>query len=164
MNISLKGLAERVFNAQAPFVAVYPDAALVWPAWLLLALAVAALTTWRVWSVERQAGVDVDEAWAVLLLAALLVSPLGWIYYLPLATAPLLLMADTGRLPWRIGWVGGAFVLGVGLLYVPMEVTVLGQPSRVATLVLLCLHGWAVLLLWASLVAAPVTTASAVRA
>jgi len=162
MNISLKGLTERVFNAQPPFVAVYPDAALVWPAWLLLALSVAALTTWRVWSLARHTAVD--EAWAVLLLAALLVSPLGWIYYLPLATAPLLLMADGGRLPWRVGWVGGAFVLAVALLYVPMEVTVLGQPSRVATLVLLCLHSWAVLLLWGSLVASPVTTRSAVRA
>jgi len=162
MNISLKGLTERVFNAQPPFAAVYPDPALVWPVWLLLVLAVAALTIWRVASAERRA--PVDEAWAVLVLAALLVSPLGWIYYLPLATAPLLLMADGGRLPWRVRWVGGAFVLAVGLLYVPMEVTVLSHVQRLATLVLLCLHSWAVLLLWGSLVASPVTTRSAVRA
>ena len=68
-----------------------------------------------------------------------------------------LLMADRGRLPWRRGWAGGAFSVAILLLYLPMEVTVLGQPSRVATLVLLCLHSWAALLLWASLVASPMT-------
>ena len=155
MNISLRGLAERLFNAQPPFLPVYPEPALVNPVWLLLACSVIAITAWRLWMSARRAATD--EAWAALLLAALLVSPLGWIYYLPLATAPLLLMADGGWLPWRRGWTGGAFALAILLLYLPMEVTVLGQPSRVATLVLLCLHSWAVLLLWASLVASPAT-------
>ena len=162
MNISTRGLAERIFNAKPPFLPVYSAPALAFPAWLLMASGVAVLTGWRVWSSARPA--DTDKAWATLLVAALLVSPLGWIYYLPLATAPLLLMADRGCLPWRRGWAGGVFSVAILLLYLPMEVTVLGQPSRVATLVLLCLHSWALLLLWASLVASPMTPAATVRA
>lgn len=73
-------------------------------------------------------------------------------------------MADRGCLPWRRGWAGGVLSVAILLLYIPMEVTTLGQPSRVATLVLLCLHSWALLLLWASLVASPMTPAATVRA
>jgi hypothetical protein len=160
MNVSLRGLSERIFNAQPPFLPIYSDPALVVPAWSLLGSVVTALTAWRVWSWHARH--TVDEAWAVLLVAALLVSPLGWIYYLPLATAPLLLMADGGRLPWRRGWPAGAFIVAILLLYLPMEVTVLGQPSRLATLVLLCLHSWAVLLLWVSLLSSRVEPVGAV--
>ena len=162
MNISIRGLAERIFNAQPPYLPAYSAPALAFPAWLLMASGLVVVTGWRIRSSARPA--DTDEAWATLLVAALLVSPLGWIYYLPLATAPLLLMADSGRLPWRRGWAGGAFSVAILLLYLPMEVIVLGQPSRVATLVLLCLHSWAVLLLWASLVASPMAPAAPVRA
>ncbi len=161
MNISVRGLAERVFNAQPPYLAVYPAPALVSPAWLLIASVVAVFTGWRIQSAARRGATD--EAWGALLLAALLVSPLGWIYYLPLATAPLLLMAHSGQLPWRRGWTGGIFVVSMLLLYLPMELTGLGQPSRWATLILSCLHSWAVLLLWASLVASPMTPAATVR-
>src|SRR5262249_52442499 len=49
---------------------------------------------------------DVDRAWVLGLLASLLASPLGWLYYLPFVAGPLLAMARRGDLSPRawIAW------------------------------------------------------------
>jgi hypothetical protein len=46
-----------------------------------------------------------DEAWMITIAGALLASPLGWIYYLPLLTAPMLVVAASHRLPARTWFV-----------------------------------------------------------
>lgn len=48
---------------------------------------------------------DEDRAWLLTTVAALLASPLGWIYYTPLLLGPLVALAHEGRLPawaWRL--------------------------------------------------------------
>jgi hypothetical protein len=149
MNVSLRGLAERLFHAGPPYSSVFAAPHLAWPLWLALAAVVAAVTAWRTW--PGSGTPDVDRLFAVLLLAALLVSPLGWVYYLPLVTGPLLALVVRRDL-WR-GSAGAALALaGLALLYVPMEVTEKGQPSALATVTLASAHGWGVLLLWSALV------------
>jgi hypothetical protein len=148
MNVSLRGLAERLLHAGPPYASVFAAPHLAWPLWLALAGVAAAVTAWRTW--PGRGTPDVDRLFAVLLLAALLVSPLGWVYYLPLLTGPLLALVVRRDL-WR-GPAGAALALaGLVLLYVPMEVTEKGQPSALATVTLASAHGWGVLLLWSAL-------------
>lgn len=73
MNASLLGLWTRVLPP-----------AHVFPVWAASAAVVAAGGVGAVW--RRR---DADVRWAVLILTALLVSPLGWVYYVPLALGPL---------------------------------------------------------------------------
>jgi hypothetical protein len=65
------------------------------PAGLVLGAALALMSL----SAVRDAAED--ETWLVTIACALLASPLGWIYYLPLATAPMISVAKAHRLPSR---------------------------------------------------------------
>jgi hypothetical protein len=151
MNLSLRGTAERLFAGGGPLAAVFEAPTLVVPAsWIAVAL-VAGTTAWRIWPGARGDN-DVDRTFALLLVAALLVSPLGWIYYLPLATPPLLALAHRGAFVGP-GVTRVALALAaLACLYVPVQVTENAQPSALATLVLACAHAWGALLLWTRLV------------
>jgi hypothetical protein len=61
------------------------------PGALIVAVAFVLLVTLAV--VARDRGQPVDRSFALLLLCALLVSPLGWMYYLWLAAGPLAALA-----------------------------------------------------------------------
>jgi hypothetical protein len=51
-----------------------------------------------------------DLAWALILLGSLLVSPLGWIYYLPLAAGPI--VASLGGIgSWVCFWISAYMLL-----------------------------------------------------
>ena len=150
MNISIRGLTERVFNAGVPYAPVWHVPGLSRPAWLLLAGIVALATAARTWPRTSWCS-DVDRTYALLLVAALLVSPLGWIYYLPLVTGPLIALSMRRQIVCA-RWYGVlSLSLALALLYVPMEVTEMGQPKALATLTLASAHGWGALLLWIAL-------------
>lgn len=91
---------------------------------------------------------DVDTGMAAVLLGALLASPLGWAYYVPLLMGPLL-----GCLAamWREGagprWWFAAAVAGV-LLYVPDEVIGAWHKVDWQAATVGSLYFWALLLLW----------------
>jgi len=115
-------------------------------------LAATVRATWR--------GPD-DVVWRewvllVLLLGAIVASPLGWVYYLPLAYAPLLGWMGAGD-----GWARlkqlprpalAALVVAIALLYTPQEVANAGQPSTLATLTLASAYFYATVLLWLILI------------
>jgi hypothetical protein len=99
-----------------------------------------------------------DRTILVLLLGAILASPLGWIYYLPLAYGPILGWMGAGR-----GWHGVrrlpsallvALGLAVALLYLPQELANSLQPSRLATLTLASAYFYGTCLLWLTLLRA----------
>jgi hypothetical protein len=152
MNVSLRGLAERLVHSGPPIAPVVELPWLATPLWLVAAASVGAITAWTVWP-GRAGSRDVDRLFAVLLVAALLVSPLGWIYYLPLATAPVVALALRGRLLSAGRLRAAVFLAGLALLYVPMEITEKGQPSALATVALASAHCWGALALWTALVA-----------
>ena len=96
---------------------------------------------------------DRDVGWAVLTLTALLVSPLGWIHYVPIATGPLV----ASLLPSLVAGRPAAMRIaaaGVALLCVPfawLKATMFGP---VLTLTWASAYTWGVLLLFASIIAA----------
>jgi hypothetical protein len=93
-------------------------------------------------------GAGVDGSFLVLLAGALLASPLGWVYYVPLAVGPAAGAIASGA--WTgvpRGWRVTVLAASVGL-YVPVEHASAGQPSLVATMTLASAYFWALLALW----------------
>jgi len=90
----------------------------------------------------------VDLACLLLLLGAILSSPLGWVYYLPLALGPLLGILWHGT--WRSlsrPMLAVVVVLAAGF-YVPQEEAASGQPSAVMTLTVASAYFWSLAAVW----------------
>jgi hypothetical protein len=84
------------------------------PLWLAGSAGVSACAVWRV----ARSPLNADRDLALAFLTVLLVSPLGWVYYLPVALGPLLAVSRiTDWRWWRL--------LGVALLFWPVT---LGRP------------------------------------
>ena len=144
LNASLRGLLTR--GLTVPTLTEQPTSPVVvapaWldPAWLVAVAAVIAVGVRQI-VVTR----SVDVAWATLTLSALLVSPLGWVHYVPIATGPLVAVLVAGR--------PGAMQLaavGVALLCVPfawLKATIFGPAL---TLTFASSYTWGLLLLLAS--------------
>lgn len=133
MNASLMAIAVRLFDS-SPYVtpfAVRP--ALVTPLWLAACIAVAAGS-------RRAAVRSIDHAFAVTVLASLLISPLGWTYYLWLAMPGCFALWQ--RRMSSLTWIG------LLLLCVPMFGVNFGQPHPVATLTIGSSYSWGTLALW----------------
>jgi hypothetical protein len=87
-NASLWGMAARIHAPQLSGAAGMTDIGLGWR------IAVIAASASLAWQVFRSAG---DRRWMLAILWGILVSPLGWIYYLPLTIGPLAVL-------WRPTW------------------------------------------------------------
>ncbi len=155
LNASLQGFLKRALQETFHYQPVVhaPDAVI--PLWIagfgiigLLSLATVLL--------DRSARA-VDRAFTILLLAAILMSPLGWIYYLLLAlpsTVGLIRhkmadphgLAPSGRL--------GPFLrtasmsLAALLVLCPTALQIVGQPSSLLTVTLGSAHFWTVFFCW----------------
>ena len=152
-NMSAGGILARTLGSN-PVFAPFPNASLHVIAWLaLLAAVIVAATLWRTLSV------NLDEAWVLLWMAGLLASPLGWSYYVWWAMGPIVAVAHRRR--WVARTAVGPFLLGLALV-LPLEVTLVGQPSPWATLTFGSLSGWCGVALWL-LVALPCRSVSAVQ-
>jgi alpha-1,2-mannosyltransferase len=144
LNASLRGMISRALAMPAlleqhttPIVAApqWLDAV-----WVAISMIVAAITIVRV--VVRH---DIDAGWAGLALLALLVSPLGWVHYVPIATGPLVAAVLDGRRPALrpavVGWL---------LLCVPFAWLKAATFGPVLTLTVASAYGWGTLLLLAA--------------
>jgi hypothetical protein len=169
MNASWPGYASRLLQGSPKIEPVALVPWLVMPVATFGAAFVLAATmraTWRGPDIgpddagPDDAGPD-DIAWRewvllVLLLGAIVASPLGWVYYLPLAYAPLLGWMGAGdgwaRLKQLTRPVLAALVIAIALLYTPQELANAGQPSTLATLTLASAYFYATVLLWAILI------------
>jgi hypothetical protein len=152
MNASWPGFVSRVFESGGKIAPVVSWPAVVAPL-SLLGFALILLLTLR-----RARGGTFDRQLVVLLLGGILASPLGWVYYLPLAYGPILGWMGAGRgwEPLRALGRGrmATLALAVALLYVPQEVANSLQPWPVATLSLASAYFYATLLLWLTLLRA----------
>jgi hypothetical protein len=95
----------------------------------------------------------VHAAVLVVMLGAVLASPLGWIYYVPLALGPVVGLIASGE--WRSvprNWLF-ASAGAAAVLYIPLEQAAAGQPSVAATLTLASLYFYGVTVPWMGLVA-----------
>ncbi|HKZ06064.1 MAG TPA: glycosyltransferase family 87 protein [Methylomirabilota bacterium] len=158
MNASLLGFLKRVLAPSAYYAPLLDAPGLIGPAWLLLsaAIAVVSFTVTATDAGER----GVDRSFAVLLFAALLISPLGWTYYWWLALGPMVALAAAWN-PAAQGapisstarWRRTLLVIAAPGLIWPLPATVAFQPNPWATLLTGSAYFWATLALWAALIA-----------
>lgn len=147
MNASFFGLFERTFGA-VPLYSTFTSRA-----WTVVPLGLAAAVPVGVATLVSAAKTGDDEAavdasWTALLLASLLLSPVGWVYYVWIPLLPLVVTVRRAR-PWRRRRVADLLLLvaGVALLW-SGSMTVWGQPSPWATLTAASAYFWALLALW----------------
>lgn len=152
-NASIYGVLERLFTArdtgsawfEAPLTEI---PAIVVPLWIVASLTVVAIT---LRALHRRR--DADHVFAATIAAALLVSPLGWIYYLFFLAAPLAaLLASDARAIRSAGGMTLAAMIGLGLCLNPLVVT-LGQPNGWLTLTLGSVYAWSLVGVWSYTVA-----------
>ena len=98
----------------------------------------------------------VDRAFALMLLASLLLSPLGWTYYFWLPVGPIVVLwaawrrgpdAETGCSTWTRNLLKFALI---GLMY-PLWCIGLGQPRSLGTVLISSLYFWGLVLVWFAL-------------
>ena len=147
-NASIAGVVERLFG-----VSYYATAGRnPWVARTLIAagLAAVALITFRhVMRHRADRRVEsIDEDWAVLLLASLLLSPLGWVYYLWIAFGPAAATMGHGRFWERRRPADLLLIPGLGGWLWYGKMAHWGQPNPLATATFASMYFWALLSLW----------------
>jgi Glycosyltransferase family 87 len=95
-----------------------------------------------------------DTHWAILATAMLLMSPLGWMYYIPLLIPPL---CATIPLLRRLGPV----LVAGAILWVPSNLLARNHFGPLATATFASPYTWGLLLLWATLCADALTASAA---
>ena len=149
MNASLLGLLERSFSSTPWGTHPLIDLPIVIrPLWIAGAAVIALVTVmrWRTWH-------DVDRTFLITGAAMLLLSPLGWIYYLWFLLPPLLaLMTRRDELRGR-----GRRLVWIGLvaLFVPSPVPWLSFMTGAMTATVGSIYAWGLLLLWTGGVVRP---------
>jgi hypothetical protein len=101
--------------------------------------AIAAFSAWAIMRTENR-----DAQWAILAPSMLLMSPLGWMYYIPLLIPTLAAVVPSMR---RLALV----VIAAAILWVPSSVLARNTFSPLATATYASPYTWGLLLLWATL-------------
>jgi hypothetical protein len=147
MNASWPGLVARLVRGSATIEPVWRAASLE-RGLALTGSALICLVSLAVAVRLRNTEERQDAAWLLLFVAAILASPLGWVYYLPLGLGPLLGLMGSGG--WRLippRHLAVVCVAAVGF-WVPQEAAASGQPSPLATVTLASAYFWALAALW----------------
>jgi hypothetical protein len=148
MNASWQGFVSRLVQGAPTIAPVVSRPELVAPIALAGSVAIAAITLLSAARRERAP----DATVLLILLGAILASPLGWIYYLPLAYGPILGWMGAGR-----NWDGvrqldrrplALLAVGIAFCYLPQELTHTGQPSPLASITIGSAYFWGVLAAW----------------
>jgi alpha-1,2-mannosyltransferase len=146
LNASIFSVTERLFG-RSDYGQIMRQSNLA----LLLAIigcALVAATTFRRIRHFPSDRVTVDREWTALLLGSLLMSPLGWVYYLWIALWPVAASIGHAR-PWRNRRLADLLLIPglAGWLWFG-KMTEWGQPSPLATATLASMYFWALLSLW----------------
>ena len=147
MNASITGVLERWIGRSSGYAPLFRAPGLVAPLGIAASGLVGLFTLRRI-ARDGQSSEVIDSEWVAWLLASLLMSPLGWIYYFWLALPPLVVVSVRSA-PWArrrtsdLMWLFGV----VGLLWFA-SMTVWGQPRWWATLTLGSMYFWALMALW----------------
>jgi len=159
-NASVLGILTRSLSENPHFAPLTMAPELVLPLWLPAVAIVGVLTMVAVTFDQTESAVD--RAFALLLSAGLLISPLGWVYYLWLGLGPFAALA----LEWRNGaernsqqdssaaarWRQRFLILAVPGLVWPHFATFAFQPHAWATLLLASAYFWSTAALWSTTV------------
>jgi hypothetical protein len=143
-NASLTGILQRSLGRS--YLAVVAEApSLVLPFAAVLSMVVAIVTFV---TIARARRADVDAAWTALLLASLLISPLGWNYYLWIALWPAAALI-AAEAPWRrLQPIDVWLACGLAGWLWWSKMTLWGQPHPLATVTFGSMYFWALLAMW----------------
>jgi hypothetical protein len=151
MNASFAGLLDRMLSSTPLFTPLALAPPMRRAVWMVGAATIATVTCYVVWRDTSPAALD--RAFAVLLLAALLISPLGWIYYLWLALGPVAAFLTSPRYATTTSGAAPRLLRsGVVLFFFPWALTVVFQPNAVAAVIFGSIYFWALLMMWLALV------------
>jgi hypothetical protein len=151
MNSSLAGFLTRILSDN-PFVPHLIDAPhLIGPLSLAGSVTLAFVTYRRLMRDRADSARDVDRAFAALLILALLVSPLGWIYYLWLPAGPLLALFWFTSTPLRVEARACLLVAAPGLVW-PLYPFLWIRESPWAAVSVAAIYFWTALGLWSAVV------------
>jgi len=143
MNGSLLGFFSRLLSPCPGLAPLVEASGAIYALWLLTSAGGVTLT---LLSVAQQRG-DVDRAFALLLVASLLFSPLGWVYYAWFLIPPLLAIGGRALLARQRAFLVPAVVASLW----PVPLAVVGQPSALATFTVGSIYFWGFLSLWIAL-------------
>lgn len=152
MNASALGMFQRTLTTTPIFqpVALAPGLVRLW----ILAAGAITVTTLAAAMVDASADAT-DRAFAFLLVAAQLISPVGWVYYLWFAAGPLAaLTLARDQMPVRSYSTNGRWLTAIALagLVTPITAPYYFQRSALATLTIGSVYFWATFALWGRLV------------
>jgi alpha-1,2-mannosyltransferase len=152
MNASTFGVFRRAFGSSPYYAPVVLSPRLV-ALWLVPAgfIGVVTLAVTITDTTTDTTAASTDRAFGLLLVAAQLISPLGWIYYLWLPAGPVAAIArDRGIGPGITAWVrrGLLAVVVTGCIW-PMTSVYVFQPHAFATLTVGSVYFWATVCGWA---------------
>jgi hypothetical protein len=147
MNASWHGIVTRVLQGSKTIAPLADAPALVAPVASLGAAVLALVSLASARRNDRDTTAR-NDAFLITLLGAILASPLGWVYYLPLAYGPLVGWLREHRWSQLAPAAGAALALGLACLYVPQEVANWRIREVVATLTLTSVYFWGTLLVW----------------
>jgi hypothetical protein len=96
---------------------------------------------------------SVDQAWAVLSLVALLLSPVALLYYAIIGIGPIAATIARAR-AWKVAWIAGS------VLSIPVALVDVTHRGAFGTMTMGSIYGIATLGLWAALMAIPASPGS----
>lgn len=143
INGSIYGFLERLVSGAGGNWPLAPMPVLetlsVFWGWTALSCVVGGATAWQLW---RRSDRNVDWDFFVVLTASLLISPLGWSYYLILLVGPLIALGRAGGIRNPI------FIIAIGVQFIWPDALQAGQPNGLATLTIGSALFWSLLTLW----------------
>ena len=158
LNGSIFGFLSRTFSQNPLFAPIIHAPGLIVPLWLFLGGTITTFTYWVIsFDTTKQ---SVDRAMFLLYLAAILVTPAGWQYYVFFCLGPLSILVYVWRNEseslisskdrfLKIGRTIMLYAAIPGLLFPFLAVHLL-QPNRFATVTLGSIYFWSILCLWTS--------------
>ena len=151
MNSSLAGFLTRILSDN-PFVPHVIEAPrLIGPLALAGSLVLAFVTYRRLMRDGADSSGNVDRAFAALLILALLVSPLGWIYYLWLPVGPLLALFWFTSRPYHATTRAFLVAAAPGLVW-PLYPFLWFRDSPWAAVSIAGIYFWTAIVLWSAVV------------
>ena len=160
INSSIHGFLRRVFTETPVFSPAMIAPEMVTPLCLILGAIVGGITL--LITTRDRSRHAIDRAFALLTLAALLISPAGWIYYLFFSIGPIVSLAKS----WESLSAGGfpndhhpaygirnvLLILALPGFLVPIYFVPLFQPNPWATVLIGSIYFWCTLFLWLGLI------------
>jgi hypothetical protein len=143
MNASLLGWVTRASSPSPRLTPLVEGGEAAYVMWAVTAVIGLGLTTWSVY--RRR--MDADRSLALLAVASLLFSPLGWVYYAWFLVPPLLALICTGRLAAQRAFLVPSVVASLW----PLWLSGTGRLNALATLTVGSVYFWGLLSLWLAL-------------